>query len=56
MEKHKKLIKISAQTWNDKFELPEGSYSVSHIHIFKTVLSIFKKKQGKDYKYKNKCN
>ena len=44
MEKHKKLIKISAQTWNDKFELPEGSYSVSHIHIFKTVLSIFKKK------------
>ena len=36
MEKHKKLInnnkfKISAWTWNDKFELPDGSYSVSDI-------------------------
>ena len=37
MEKHKKVIqkkkknenKVSAPTWNDKFELPDGSYSVS---------------------------
>ena len=26
-----KKIKISATTWNDKFELPDGSYSVSDI-------------------------
>ena len=25
-------FKISAPTWNDKFELPDGSYSVSDIH------------------------
>ena len=25
-------IEISALTWNDKFELPDGSYSVSDIH------------------------
>ena len=24
-------IKISAPTWNEKFELPNGSYSVSYI-------------------------
>ena len=35
-----KIIKISAPTWNDKFELPDGSYSVSNIqdcfeYIFK---------------------
>ena len=24
-------MKISAPTWNDKFELPDGSYSVSDI-------------------------
>ena len=30
MEKYKKSIfKISASTWNDKFELPDGSYSIS---------------------------
>ena len=23
---------MSAPTWNDKFELPDGSYSVSDIH------------------------
>ena len=33
MEKHKKLInnntfKILAPTWNDKFDIPDGSYSV----------------------------
>ena len=37
MKKHKNLInnnnkfKISATTWNDKFELPDGSYSLSDI-------------------------
>ena len=27
-------FKISAQTWNDKFELPDGSYSVSDIQNY----------------------
>ena len=27
-------FKISAPTWNDKFELPEGSYSVSNIQDY----------------------
>ena len=27
-------FKISAQTWNDKFELPDGSYSVSDIQDY----------------------
>ena len=41
--KNKKLyknnkFKISAPTWNDKFELPHGSYSVSN---FQDYLSIF---------------
>ena len=27
-------FKISATTWNDKFELADGSYSVSDIHDF----------------------
>ena len=31
-------FKISAPTWNDKFELPDGSYSASYIQI---ILSIF---------------
>ena len=36
MEKYKKIIqkyifKISAPTWNDKLELPHGSYSVSDV-------------------------
>ena len=46
MEKHKNKLyknnksKISAPTWNDKFELPDRSYSVSDIkdyleHIIK---------------------
>ena len=39
MEKHKQLInnnkfKISAPTWNDKFELPDGSYSASDIQDY----------------------
>ena len=38
-EKHKSLynsnkFKISAPTWNDKFELPDGSYSVSNIQDY----------------------
>ena len=24
-------FKISTQTWSEKFELPDGSYSISHI-------------------------
>ena len=27
-------FKISALTWNDKFELPDGSYSVSDIQLY----------------------
>ena len=27
-------FKISAPTWNDKFELPDGFYSVSNIHDY----------------------
>ena len=34
-----KKFKISAPTWNDKFELPDGSYSVSYIQkIFWYIL------------------
>ena len=35
-------LKISALTWNDKFELPDGSYSASDIQD-PIILSIFKK-------------
>ena len=27
-------FKLSATTWNDKFELPDGSYSVSDIQVY----------------------
>ena len=38
-------FKISAPTWNDKFELPDGSYSVSDIQdYFEYIL----KKNGED--------
>ena len=38
-------FKISAHTWNDKFELPDGSYSVSNIQdYFEYIL----KKHGED--------
>ena len=38
-------FKISSPTWNDKFELPDGSYSVSHIqYYFEYIL----KKQGEN--------
>ena len=43
MEKCKKVIQkksfISAPTWNKKFELPDGSYSVSDIQdYFKYII------------------
>ena len=50
MKKHKNSynnnkLKISAPTWNDKFELPDGSYSVSDIQdYFEYIL----KKHGED--------
>ena len=38
-------FKISAPTWNDEFELPDGSYSVSDIQdYFEYILE----KQGED--------
>ena len=38
-------FKISAPTWNDKFELPDGSYSVSYVQdYFEYIL----KKHGED--------
>ena len=38
-------FKISSPTWNDKFQLPDGSYSVSDIqHYFEYIL----KKHGED--------
>ena len=30
--------KISAPTWNEEFELPEGSYSISYIQDFEYIL------------------
>ena len=42
---NKNKFKISAPTWNDKYELPDGSYSVSDIQdYFKYTL----KKHGED--------
>ena len=38
-------FKISVPTWNDKFELPDGSYSVSDITDYFEY--IFKKNMGK---------
>ena len=32
-------FKISAPTWNEEFELPDGSYSYNY-QIFKTILNI----------------
>ena len=43
--KNNNKFKISAPTWNDKFELPDGSYSVSDIQdYFEYIL----KKHGED--------
>ena len=37
-------FKISAPTWNDKFELPDGSYSVSDIQdYFEYILKSMEK-------------
>ena len=42
---NKKKIKKSAPTWNDTFELPDGSYSISDIQdYFEYIL----KKHGED--------
>ena len=42
---NKNKFKISAPTWNDKFELPDGSYSVSDIQdYFEYILE----KHGED--------
>ena len=42
----KNEFKISAPTWNEKFELPDGSYSISDIQDYFEY--IFKKSWGKD--------
>ena len=39
MERHKKVFKnskfkMAARTWNEEFELPHGSYSVSDIQEY----------------------
>ena len=33
-EYHNNKFKVSATTWNDEFDLPEGSYSVSDIQDY----------------------
>ena len=33
-EHNNNKFKIHAPTWNDEFNLPDGSYSVSDIHYF----------------------
>ena len=38
-------FKISAPTWNDEFELPDGSYSVTNIQDY---LEYILKKRGED--------
>ena len=58
MEKHKKLynnnkFKISAPTWNDKFELPDGSYSVSDIDKPSVQIYVNKIKNRVTFKFKN---
>ena len=42
---------MSAPTWNDKFELPDGSYSVSDIH---ENFEYLKKTRWKDWQSINK--
>ena len=44
----KKLFKISVPTWNDKFELPDGSYSASDIQdYFEYILKKHGENTGK---------
>ena len=47
------IFKISAPAWNDEFELPDGSYSVSNIQdYFEYILKIMKKiLTNHQYKY-----
>ena len=50
MEKYEKVLqnnkfKILALTWNDKFELADGLYSVSDIHDY---FEYMRKKKNKD--------
>ena len=41
-------FKISAPTWNEKFGLPDGSYSASDVQVhFEYILKNMKKKQEK---------
>ena len=41
-------FKISAPTWNDKFELPDGSYSVLNIqYYFEYILKKHRENNGK---------
>ena len=48
MEKYEKLkqnnkFEISVPTWNEEFELPDGSYSVSNIRdYFKDIIKKYK--------------
>ena len=76
IEKHKKhnfnnKFKISAPAWNDEFELPDGSYSVSEIqdyfeyilkkhgeHINKPSVQIYVNKIENriTFKIKNECS
>ena len=58
MEKHKSSynnnkFKISTPAWNDKFELPDGSYSVSDIQdYFEYILKNMEKiLMNHQYKY-----
>ena len=51
-EKHENIInnnkcKISAPTWNDEFELPDGSYSISDIQDYFGY--VLKKHKEKDW-------
>ena len=49
MEKYAKVMnnkfKVSGPTWNEEFELPDGSYCISDIQDYFTY--IFKKHGGK---------
>ena len=45
-----KLQLISAPTWNDEFELPDGSYSISVIQdYFKYILKKYDENTNKPY-------
>ena len=44
IKKHNNKFKMSVPTWNDKFELPDGSYSVSNIQdYFEYILKAWRK-------------